>query len=511
MRSDGVAGVTGSMLRDIAICERRAWHDVHCPSERRDPVASFVELLWAEGISHERDVLGGIDGAVDLRGEPPLDRQRLTRQALDDPDLRHVFGGEIAHGDLLGRPDVISRVDGVWVAGDVKAGTPFMPDRRRVKLEYGVQIGLYAEILERAGRGAGDRAFVIGADGERVVFDLDAPWGRSTMRAYVDDAVGRARRIHAGVAVTRGEASAKCGLCHWRTLCRGELETADDLTLIAELGRKLRRDVETVAKDRTALANLDMDGIVLSGGRTVVPGLGAERLRRFRDRARLQRTPGAGAYAREPLGLERAAVEWHFDIEADPTRSGFVYLHGVWERRIDPDGARLERFLHFFADGDYGERDAFAAAWAFLNSDPTARVYYFSRYERTSYRALQRRHPEVCTVEEVEAFFSDPRVIDLYTDVVRPRTEWPLSSYGIKPIAKSVGFSWAAEDASGASSIAWYDEYVRTGAPDLRERIVDYNRSDCVASAVVLDALIALPIGAPAWLAGRDPGAGEKG
>lgn len=95
---------------------------------------------------------------------------------------------------------------------------------------------------------------------------------------------------------------------------------------------------------------------------------------------------------------------------------------------------------------------------------------------------------------------------------VKPKTEWPLASYGIKPIAKSLGFFWAAEDASGASSIAWYDEYARTGDPSLREKIIDYNRSDCIASAVVLDALIALPVGAPPWppVAGIPGGSGSE-
>lgn len=503
--------VTGTMLRDLEVCERRAWHDVHSPARARDPVSSFVALLWAGGLRYEREVLDALVGAVDLRGADSGDRRRMTIEALGRDDAEHVLGAEIAHGDLLGRPDLISRIDGRWVAGDVRAGTPFAPDGRRVKPEYGIQIGLYARILGLAALGDAHRAFVIGSDGTRVVFGLGEETDSATIAGMVADRVVGARAILAGEGETRGEASARCGLCHWRSLCRGELEAADDLTLIAELGRKVRGGVERVAATRSELANLDVRSVAMPGGRTTVPGLGSERLSRFRDRARQQVAPGTGPYARRPLGLVRAPLEWHLDIEADPTRDGHVYLHGVWERRIASDGEAC-RFVHFFADGDDGERDAFADAWAFLTSDPTARIYYYSRYERTSYRALQRRHPGVCSSEQVERLFSDSRVVDLYSDVVRPHTEWPLSSYGIKPIAKSCGFSWAAEDASGASSIAWYDEWVRSGDPALRERIVDYNRSDCIASAVVLDALIALPVGAPIWppIAGADRGGGDR-
>lgn len=480
------------MLRDVVVCERRAWHDVHTDPGLRDAVASFVQLLWAEGLSHERDVLSALEGARDLRGERPGDRRRLTMLALADLDAMHVLGGEIVHGDLVGRPDLISRIDGEWVAGDVKAGSPFMPDGRRVKREYGVQIGLYARLIQLVGVGSGDTAFVVGADGERAMFDIGAPWGVATVRTLVDDAVGLARAINAGAVATRGEAAARCGLCHWRSLCRRELEAADDVTLVAEVGRRARSQLEGVARNRAELADLDL-------ATASVRGVGADRLARFQARARLQLTPGAVAYARAPLGLVRPRLEWHLDIEADPTRNGLVYLHGVWERRLSEGGGETTRFVHFFADGDEGERDAFAAAWAFLGSDRDARVFYYSRYERTSYRLLQRRHPGVCGANDIEAFFSDPRVVDLYTDVVRPLTEWPLNSYGIKPIAKSLGFAWAAEDASGASSIAWYDGYVRGGDAALRDKIIDYNRSDCIASAVVLDALLTLPVGAPAW------------
>lgn len=495
-----VRSVTGTMLRDLVVCERRAWHDVQSPAGFRDEVGAFVEMLWSEGTRHETEALARLPGrVVDLRHEPPAGLRRATIRALMDPLSDHVLGAEIFHGDLLGRPDVISRVDGRWVAGDAKSGTPFMPDGVRVRPEYGVQIGLYARILDAASLGEGGRAFVIGPNLERVMFELDASRGGSSILSMVSRLVEQARAVLAGTAVTRGEAAARCGLCHWRSVCRRELAEADDLTLVAELGRKLRNVVEHVAPTRSALASLDVDAVSRPDGRPGLPGLGIARLSRFRDRARLQVTPGARPYARVPLGLSRAPLEWHLDIEADPTRSGLVYLHGIWERRLAADGSETTRFIHFFADGPDGERKAFGGAWRLLTSDPDAMVYFYSPFEPCAYRALQLRHPEVCTAGEVEAFFARARTVDLYTDVVRRHTEWPTSSYGLKPIAKLNGFAWSAEDAGGASSIAWHDEYVTSGDPAVREKILRYNAEDCEASAVVLDALIALPVGVPEW------------
>jgi uncharacterized protein len=61
-------------------------------------------------------------------------------------------------------------------------------------------------------------------------------------------------------------------------------------------------------------------------------------------------------------------------------------------------------------------------------------------------------------------------------------TDWPLSSYGLKPIAKLTGFSWSAEDAGGANSIAWYYNYL-AGDDAQMQKILTYNEEDCKATA----------------------------
>lgn len=486
--------VTGTMVRDVFLCERRVWHDHHSDPSARDAVSSFVELLWSEGCDHEIEVLSGLEGRVaDLREIEPARRREATIAALEG-EADHVLGGEMIAAGLLGRPDLISRIEGEWVAGDVKSGSPFASDGRRVKPEYGLQIALYAAVLLAAGVGPGDRAFVVGQDGRLAMFGIDDFCGAGTLRTVFEANLALARGVAAGSVQARGACSSMCGLCHWRSVCRTELQAADDVTLVADLGRRVRGQIAGVARTRTELAALDVSGLSRADGRPGVPGVGADRLRRFVARSRLQLDPSVGPYAIAPLGLARAPVEWHLDIESDPGRDGFVYLHGVWERTISASGTEEARFVHFFADEEDGEGRAFAELWAFLNSDPTAMIYHYSAFEPTSYRKLQCRHGEVCTAQAVSDLFASPRVIDLYADVVKPLTEWPLSSYGLKPIAKLNGFSWAAEDASGAASIAWYREYLASGDPAIRERIVDYNRSDCIASAVVLDALIGLPV-----------------
>ncbi|MGH8659278.1 MAG: hypothetical protein ACREV4_12610 [Gammaproteobacteria bacterium] len=69
-------------------------------------------------------------------------------------------------------------------------------------------------------------------------------------------------------------------------------------------------------------------------------------------------------------------------------------------------------------------------------------LYYYSKYERTTYRRLWEKYPQVCRVEELNALFDPPMAADLYNDVVHTKTEWPTRDYSIKALAKYLGFHW---------------------------------------------------------------------
>jgi predicted RecB family nuclease len=66
---------------------------------------------------------------------------------------------------------------------------------------------------------------------------------------------------------------------------------------------------------------------------------------------------------------------------------------------------------------------------------------------------------------------------------------WPTRDHSIKTLAKGLGFKWRDDNPSGAASIEWFDQWVRTGDPAIRQRILDYNEDDCRATRVLLDGI----------------------
>ena len=491
--------ITATQLYDHVTCPRRVDLDAHADGLRKADVSPFVRLLWERGASHESDVVRNLPaGTVLLAGLAGPERERRTAEAMHaGVDLIH--GGRISADDLLGDPDLLVRRGGRYLPADIKSGRADESggddegEPGRPKPHYAVQVALYVDVLERQGWSAGRHPEIWDVRGERVTYDLEAARGPRTPTSLWDlyaasrDAV---RAILASPHSTRGALSAVCGFCHWREVCSTELEAAGDLTMVPALGRAARDVLSSSIPTLDALATIDTEAFV-RGKKTVFPGVGPDRLRLYKARARLLTTPGAAPYLRTSVNIPSTRTEIMFDIEADPMRD-IVYLHGFIER-TGRDSA-TEVFTPFYAGTPTpeGEREAFAGAIGYLADRPDATVFYYSRYERTMYRKLQRRFPDVCSAETIEAIFTPPRSVDLYCDVVLKATEWPTRNHSIKTIAKFLGFSWRDTEPSGAASIEWYHRWIESGDPAIRQRILDYNEDDCRATAVVLDGIRAL-------------------
>jgi predicted RecB family nuclease len=486
--------ITAAHLYDYVACPHRVHLDSFGDYSARDEISPFVRLLWERGSAYEATVISQLDEGqyLSICDLPPADREAATRSAMTD-GIALIYGGRICVDDLVGEPDLLIKRNGGYIAADIKSGRGEEgdpdEDDPKLKLHYVVQVAFYTDVLLRLGFGVGHVAEIWDIRGTHVPYDLDAPRHSKTTQTWWDaygEVLGDVRAILDGSA-TRAALASACKLCHWHSHCRGELITAGDLTLIPFLGRALRDGMSEHLACLSDFAAADPEQFI-DGKKTTIPKLGADRLRLFHQRAKLLTDPEAKPFLRDVVELPTTELEIFFDIEADPMND-IVYLHGFVERvNRDP---KTERFTAFFAEGTglEAERDAFADAIAWLDARREAAVYYYSKYERTMYRKLCERHVDVCTAENIEALFTSPRSVDLYFDVVVRATEWPTHDHSIKTLAKYLGFGWRDSDPSGAASIEWYQRWLETGDPAIRQRILDYNEDDCRATVVLLDGI----------------------
>jgi uncharacterized protein len=366
-------------------------------------------------------------------------------------------------------------------------------DDGKPKKHYAIQLALYVDALQRLGFEARRSGIILDIRGTEVRYDLNAPQGARTPETYWQLYV-RSRQAVAELLSGKDKndpaISGVCGLCPWYESCRRWAAQVDDLTGLFYVGRKVRDSLvhDTGAQTIAALCSLDLPEVLRrrETEKGFLKGIGEKTLQKTVTRARVMRIERKPVLY-EDVEFPDVEVELFFDIEDDPTQE-FVYMHGAYERSRSG-----ERYLDFTATdmSEEAERDAWARFWEYVRSllPQSFAVYYYSKHERTTYRRMRERYPEVVSPEELEWFFDPSRAIDLYGDVVFRKTDWPLGSYSLKAIAQYFGFRWRDETPSGALSIQWFNEFVTSRDEAVLDRIRKYNEDDCRATLVLKDAL----------------------
>lgn len=491
--------ITGSLLYSYVRCPHRVTADTFYDPRERLEESAFIQLLWESGTAFEKTTISNLAVPFSdlsmLQGE---EKVRATISAMDSK-VPLIYSGRIVSEDLVGEPDLLRLDETGYVPIDIKSGAgeegASESSEGKPKKHYAVQLGLYLDVLNRQGRSSGRIAYVWDINGKEAEYDFGKPLGPKTSSTLWDFYLGslsEVRGILARTNITSPALGSSCKLCPWRKLCRNELIATDDLSLIFELGRSKRDTLYAEIPSVSALAEIHVANFV-KGKKTNFPGIGPDSLLKFKRRAKLLKSANPKPYLKERLSLPTNQIEIFYDVETDPMRD-VCYLHGIIERRNND--RENQKYISFLAADPTQEAEAraFSEVWHYFKSLGQHSLYYYSSYERTTLRRLQKKFPHVVTAQEVESLFNSEHAVDLYFGIVHPKSEWPTSDYSIKTLATLLDFSWRDSHPSGAASIEWYHQWIETNDPEIKRRLLEYNEDDCVATAVLLDGLRMLEV-----------------
>ena len=502
--------LTASKLYDYLQCPHRVWRDIHGPQEEKILETNpFVNLLWEKGVKHEEKIISGLGNCLNLGEGSIEDRFSKTLEAMKHGEPL-IYQGVIKYENLLGIPDLLQKMsDGSYMPLDIKSGSGLegaeedSEEEGKPKKHYAVQLCLYNEILRKLGFANHNLGKIIDINGKEVEYLLSDMMGKrskETWQEFYERIKNEAAQLIQNQIANDPAMSSSCKLCPWYTSCKNWCQTSQDLTNVFYVGRSFR---DRIRKD-LKIANVNdfmrvsVDDVMnqkelekKSGNKDFLSGIGESTLKKVIERTRVLYELKIPLIAEE-MDFPEVEYELFFDIEDDPTQD-FVYMHGIYERRVDE-----VRFLDFTAKevSSEAEKEAWQNFWKYIHSLPQNNfaVYYFSAHEKTTYKRLQKRYPDVISVEELTAFFEHPNTIDLYS-VVLKKTDWPVGSYSIKELATYLGFKWRDETPSGALSIQWFNEYLKTKDEAILKRILEYNEDDCKATMVLKDGLKTFKIG----------------
>lgn len=471
--------VTAQDLYNFTKCAHRVYLDANGDLKEKTEASPFVKLLWELGLQTERDYLGALADVpvTDLQPLSVGEAWPKTLQLMEE-GAELIYQGCLVDGRYIGRPDLlVKRTDGrsrfgsyLYEPIDIKAGKGWEEregTKPKFKEHYAFQILFYRMLLQRIQGSVPAGGRIINVDKEIEEFDPSAFQGE------FEAALAMAERLVDGVESSEPVLGSHCALCQWLKRCERWVEEQSDPTALFFVGKQKFQMKQVGLKTIEDIASMNIEEYLKPPKK--IPRMGEQSLARMKNRA-LVRLAGKPE-VRPGYAFPQAVREIYFDIEDDPTR-GLVYLFGM----VIKDGSGDTRFTHFVAKSPEEEEPTVRAFWDFLGSGQGDVYYVYSHKERTTLRKLKDKYGlDASVFEKYQA-----SEFDLYQKLVVEYSDWPTYSYGIKQIAKLIGFKWRDLDPSGANSIAWYDEYLKNPSNEAAlERIIKYNEDDCRAMVAV--------------------------
>ena len=463
--------VTAQDFYDYDKCPHRVYLNHFGNPQEKLPQSDFLNLLFERALVHEQQVIG------DLPYETPkgttVEERAFSTLQLMQAGVERIYQGVLLQTEVSGIPDLLEKVNGQSNLGDyfyrpvdIKSGCGYEDEEEGIlRTDYGMQLYHYGVLLERAQGIFPPDAEILNRRRERVLYRLDQ--FKNGYQGIFPDV----RALATGAKADEPARCGSCGQCQWWGHCEKILVAANDVSLLPDVGRSKKTELNRAGvKTVQDITRFDFSAVKLKG----IGPKTVDSLLRLADVA-LSGTPAVLRKA----ALPDPALKIYFDFEDDPTQE-LIYLLGFW---AEPalDGLN---YHGLFCTDDTGEAMVWAdfqRLCASIQSQDYV-VFHYSSYEKTKISALERKYG---VVEKDALGLFKSRMLDLLP-IVKRAVVLPARGYGLKHVAPFAGHAYSAENASGAQSIVWFQEYQRDETKDkVLEKLLTYNKEDCLAMKAV--------------------------
>ena len=460
----------------------------------------MMQMIFEDGLRHEKEIVKSrkfeeIDSAM----FKDLDEAFLATAELMKKG-KNIYHGVLMDEHWVGIPDLLE-VRPLSELGDKKLKSHFgdyyyvvydIKNSQDIKDEHKFQLVFYSLMLERIQGVRPREAYIINSQGEEKSFVID------DFLDYFHLTRENIERILEGEKPPPFLKSG-CKRTPWYSLCLSETENCRDVSLIYRLSQMDQRQLYDIGiKTIDDFAHADLEVL-----RSQLISWNFDKLIRFHNQAQ-------SLVKNESLTLKKSVfpeveTEIYFDIESDPTQD-IDYMLGILVKRpaaeveqafgkqgLVPKGTLPKArdvkdkfnigtgtFKYFLANNKEEEKKIWEEFKKFLEGLENFVIYHYAFYERQTFDRLALKYG-VST--EIENKFKN-NAIDLHRAVV-DAVVLPLYFYSLKDVARFIGYQWQAEDAGGAESVVWYNQWKETGDKKILQKILDYNKDDVVATMVI--------------------------
>jgi len=487
--------LTDELLLNYKRCRRRTFLEVYGSYQDKEPTKEFLLKLKRENKHHidtvlrerslvyqqpeakKKDWLLRSQQTLDLmsqgveciyRGRLQLNlsdwQSILVNSEIQVPELIDLtFASEDV--TLIADPTLLIKQPGTSIFGDwtylpfnIKLG-------RRPKPEYKLIAAYHAQIIAAITGDLPEKSTLI-LRGQND-YQINLEYWLPKMYNIVNDCIEMlVYKQTPEVFISRQ----RCSLCHWHGFCHNHAKSEQHLSLVPGITPKRYESLLDMGLD-------SLDAIASANQNQMAEKIGKEISIQLQQQVRslLLETPliRTSYNLQNNHQLPRHAIEFYFDIEAEPDRN-LDYLLGILA--IDRVN-NTEKFYPFLAESIDQEEKIWQEFLEFVLAYPDVPIFHFSDYELDTIKRLSRLYNT--PYKEMKSLLD--RCVDIHHWVTNS-VILPVESYSLKSLANWLGFTWREAKAGGDQCVCWYDDWLRSQDSSLLDAILSYNEDDCYAT-----------------------------
>ncbi|MEL6248089.1 MAG: TM0106 family RecB-like putative nuclease [Cyanobacteria bacterium J06627_15] len=468
--------VSDDTLFQLQRCQRRAFLDRHGDPDHQNEPSEYLLKIREDSALHRRTVLQAYAGHERPR-YPRSDWLAGARatQALMAQGVSCIHNGVLTatvvhggHPPYLSKPDLLVKQPGPSWLGDWHYVPIDIRLGKKPKPEYQLVVAFHALLLSAFQGQVIDHGWLVLKE-KRYRVDLDKQMPL-LLDGLADCGETFARTTAPEVFISRS----RCDMCVWLPHCYEAAQAQQHLSLLPGVTLSRYRRLKPLGLTSVAaLAALTPAALSQIAGfeRDVAQKLVVQAQSTMGGCA-IARPHPPKSFALTPTDLPSAPYELYFDIEAAPDKN-LVYLHGVLAIET---ATGQETFIPLIAERPEDEARAWQQFQYVMAEYPGSPVYHFCPYEAQTVRRLAQEYGAII---DIEALLT--RFVDIHQRITAS-VVLPVESYALKPIARWMGFDWRDEEANGAQSICWYDNWISECDRTYLDLILRYNEDDCRAT-----------------------------
>ena len=381
---------------------------------------------------------------------------------------------------IRGNPDVLQKVDGKSDLGPYHYVVKEIKLAKNLKKSHILQAACYNLMVGKIQGHVPETFYLINMDQEEFRFEF---------ADYEDELMSAIGGIN---AILDGSVpSPVYGSCPypWKTYCDRKAMESRDISLVSGIGPEKRKALEM-----RGLTTIDGLAGCSIPDLTAMKGIGNKTAMGYIISAKSMVSGKPVRKSHDRLVLPNAKTEIFLDLEGldmlnaiggnENRKPQTDYLIGVLVR-----SSGSERYIGFVAHDADSEEKMLREFLDFVKLQKDYAIYHWHHYERTHLSKMMELYGIEGGVRDL--VLSESVMFDLHR-ISTALYAFPVPGTSIKTIAKWMGFEWKHQDVGAMSSIILYQQYARSNKAnrDKLEMVLDYNRDDCKATAIIKDWLV---------------------